>query len=144
MKAIRMFGARKRFAVAVAGLFLAFTGVLQAQTASPWFRAKDPGPRKNPTTAIPNPVPGLGANETALFNESLLRVSELEGTCDTCVQQPQGDLPIDPDPQNPFSPLKLINSAGMGPVFNADQCFTCHSQPSIGGGSPKRNPAQTV
>jgi CxxC motif-containing protein (DUF1111 family) len=106
--------------------------------------AKDPGPRLNPLSAIPRPVPGLNPTETALFYESILRVSELEGTCDTCVQQPQNRLPIDPDPANPFSPLKLVNSAGMGPVFNADQCFICHSQPQIGGSSPRSNPVHTI
>ncbi|HTF70046.1 MAG TPA: di-heme oxidoredictase family protein [Edaphobacter sp.] len=110
----------------------------------PWGRAKDPGPRPNPATTVPNPVPGLNANEVALFNESLLRVSELEGTCDTCAQQSQDGLPIDPDPQNPFSPSGLVNSAGMGPVFNADQCFSCHFQPMIGGSSPKKNPAEVI
>ncbi len=107
-------------------------------------RARDPGPRPNPATPIPQPVPGLDSNETALFIESLLRVSELEGTCDTCAQQPQNRLPSDPDPNNPFSPLGLVNSAGMGPVFNADQCFICHSQPQIGGSSPKANPAHVI
>ena len=108
------------------------------------FKARDPGPRPNPASPIPNPVPGLSENETALFNESLLRVSELEGTCDTCSQQPQGLPPVDPDPANPFSPLKLVNSAGMSPVFNADQCFICHSQPAIGGSSPAHNPAEKI
>jgi CxxC motif-containing protein (DUF1111 family) len=93
---------------------------------------------------MPKPIPGLNANELALFNESLLRVSELEGTCDTCAQQPQNVPPIDPDPQNPFSPLKLVNSAGMSPVFNADQCFVCHFQPLIGGSSPRTNPASVI
>jgi CxxC motif-containing protein (DUF1111 family) len=106
--------------------------------------AKDPGPRLNPLSPIPRPEPGLNPSETALFYESILRVSELEGTCDTCVQQPQNRPPIDPDPANPFSPLRLVNSAGMGPVFNADQCFICHSQPQIGGSSPRSNPAHTI
>jgi len=106
--------------------------------------AHDPGPRPNPASPVPNPVLGLNANESALFIESLLRVSELEGTCDTCSQQAQNKLPIDPDPNNPFSPRGLVNSAGMGPVFNADQCFICHSQPQIGGSSPKANPAQLI
>ena len=106
--------------------------------------AHDPGPRLNPSSPVPNPVPGLNANETALFIESLMRVSELEGTCDTCAQQPQSVLPVDPDPNNPFSPRRLTNSAGMGPVFNADQCFICHSQPQIGGSSPKANPARLI
>ena len=116
----------------------------QAQTERFGARARDPGPRANPATAIPQPVPGLDQNETALFIESLLRVSELEGTCDTCAQQPQNQLPSDPDPNNPLSPLGLVNSAGMGPVFNADQCFICHSQPQIGGSSPKVNPARLI
>ncbi len=106
--------------------------------------AIDPGPRTNPASLIPNPVPGLNQNEKALFFESLLRVSELEGSCDTCSQQPQNQLPIDPDPNNPFSPRSLVNSAGMGPVFNADQCFSCHVQPQIGGSSPKANPAHII
>jgi len=106
--------------------------------------AKDPGPRPNTATEVPKPIDGLNGNEKLLFQESLLRVSELEGTCDTCAQQPQNVLPIDPDPNNPFSPRSLVNSAGMGPVFNADQCFICHSQPLIGGSSPKSNPATII
>ena len=108
------------------------------------FKAKDPGPRPNPASAIPQPIPGLDQNELALFYESLLRVSELEGTCDTCAQQPEGVPPIDPDPANPFSPKSLVNSAGMSPTFNADQCFICHFQPTIGGTSPAMNPASLI
>ena len=129
---------RSAIRIAAAALVLASTMLAQDK------KARDPGPRPNPASAIPSPVPGLDQNEMALFNESLLRVSELEGTCDTCAQQPQGVPPIDPDPKNPFSPLKLVNSAGMGPVFNADQCFICHSQPAIGGSSPAVNPAQVI
>ena len=134
-----------RWAATIAYLasILLFTSSLRSQQ-SPGFRAHDPGPRPYPLSTIPKPVPGLNANETALFNESLLRVSELEGTCDTCAQQPQGVLPLDPRPDNPFSPLKLINSAGMGPVFNADQCFTCHFQPTIGGSATRQNAAHIV
>jgi CxxC motif-containing protein (DUF1111 family) len=106
--------------------------------------ATDPGPRPNPASVVPRPVPGLSQNEQALFFESLLRVSELEGTCDTCAQQAQNQLPIDPDPNNPFAPRALVNSAGMGPVFNSDTCFGCHVQPQIGGSSPKVNPAQVI
>ena len=90
---------------------------------------------------------GLSSDEGVILMclaESLLRISELEGTCDTCVQQPQSVPPVDPDPRNPFSPLALVNSAGMGPTFNADQCFICHFQPRIGGSSPKLNPAQII
>lgn len=107
-------------------------------------RAFDPGPRPNPKSVVPNAVQGLNENEKALFFESLLRVSELEGTCDTCAQQPQNRLPVDPDPNNPFAPRGLVNSAGMGPVFNSDTCFGCHVQPQIGGSSPKTNPANVI
>ncbi len=107
-------------------------------------RAVDPGPRPNPKTVVPNAVQGLNENEKALFFETLLRVSELEGTCDTCAQQPQNQLPVDPDPNNPFAPRGLVNSAGMGPVFNSDTCFGCHVQPQIGGSSPKINPANVI
>src|SRR5215831_2857418 len=124
------------FVVAVCLTVLAQSGRL--------FRAHDPGPRPNPQSPVPSPVPGLNANETSLFNESLLRVSELEGSCDTCSQQPPNVPPIDPDPKNPFSPLRLVNSAGMSPVFNADQCFICHFQPAIGGSSPATNPASVM
>src|SRR5437660_6781085 len=74
------------------------------QMNSAHSNAKDPGPRPNPATPFPSPVPNLNTNELALFNESLLRVSELEGTCDTCSQQPPNVKPIDPDPNNPLSP----------------------------------------
>jgi CxxC motif-containing protein (DUF1111 family) len=86
----------------------------------------------------------LNPNEAALFNEGILRVSELEGSCDTCSQQPPNVPPIDPDPENPFSPESLVNSAGMSPVFNADQCFICHSQPMIGGSTPAHSPAEKI
>lgn len=119
-------------------------GAAPSAAVAALLRARDPGPRPNPKSSIPRSVPGLTANEMALFTESLLRVSELEGTCDTCVQQPQGVLPIDPDPKNPFSPKSLINSAGMGPVFNADQCVTCHMQPTLGGSATRKNAAFEV
>src|SRR5262249_45981148 len=133
-----------RYLTAVVAKAVTLTVFLTTSLVADSVRAKDPGPRPNPPSTIPKPVPGLNANELALFNESLLRVSELEGTCDTCAQQPQNVPPIDPDPQNPFSPLRLVNSAGMSPVFNADQCFICHFQPSIGGSSPRTNPASVI
>ena len=120
------------------------TLAVMAQNRGVGFRAHDPGPRPNPQSHVPSPVPNLNENENALFNESLLRVSELEGSCDTCAQQPPNVPPIDPDPNNPFSPIALVNSAGMSPVFNADQCFICHSQPMIGGSSPRDNPAEKI
>ena len=122
----------------------AVTSAVLGQNSAARFKAKDPGPRPNPASPVPKAVDGLNKNEAALFNESLLRVSELEGSCDTCSQQPPNLPPIDPDPQNPFSPSGLVNSAGMSPVFNADQCFICHSQPQIGGSTPAHSPAEKI
>src|SRR5262249_53941639 len=68
--------------VAVIGLLGIVSTITLAQSNGQWFRAHDPGPLPNPQSHIPNPVPGLNENEAALFNESLLRVSELEGSCD--------------------------------------------------------------
>src|SRR4029077_9094722 len=80
-------------------LFLCVLGHAQvADSPLSAMRAHDPGPRPNPPTMLPNAVPGLNRNEMMLFSESLLRVSELEGTCDTCSQQPPNVPPIDPDP----------------------------------------------
>ena len=134
----------ERFSVGTVLLGLAVASAILSQTNTARLKAKDPGPRPNPASTIPNHVPHLSDNEIALFNESLLRVSELEGSCDTCSQQPPNVPPIDPDPKNPFSPLALVNSAGMSPVFNADQCFICHFQPTIGGSAPTPNPAQVI
>src|ERR1700730_5846227 len=134
---------RSALAGGMFGMLIVSTMMAQTTTAAR-SRAKDPGPRPNPESTIPNPVPGLSDNETALFNESLLRVSELEGTCDTCSQQPQGGPPTDPDPNNSCSPLKLWCSAGVRAVLNAEQCCICHSQPVIGGSSPAHNPAEKI
>ena len=135
---------RTRVAAIAAAAFCVLGFAAYALGDQPTSAVRDPGPRPNPDSPIPKPVPGLNNVEAGLFIESLLRVSELEGTCDTCAQQPQNTLPIDPSPTNPFSPRALVNSAGMGPVFNADQCFICHSQPQIGGSSPSANPAHLI
>ena len=160
MSKLRYVGRRLVFAVFTSAISLALlSSTLPAQVSTTSSangngngngngnKAKDPGPRPNPSSTVPNPVPGLDTNETALFNESLLRVSELEGTCDTCSQQTQNVPPSDPQTfpgGNPFSPTALVNSAGMSPVFNSDQCFNCHFQPQIGGSSPAVNPVTTV
>ncbi len=93
----------------------------------------DPGPRGGVPSAG-GAVAGLLPNESALFTESIFRVTEVEATCDTCNQ-----LPL-----NQPSTGGLSNSAGLGGVFNADQCTICHSQPALGGSSPAHNPAFIV
>jgi len=45
--------------VGILVLGMAVTTALFAQSYRPGSRAKDPGPRPNPPSAIPSPVPGL-------------------------------------------------------------------------------------
>jgi CxxC motif-containing protein (DUF1111 family) len=61
------------------------------------------------------PLPGLTADETAFFRDGFVKFADIEvvtgGT-----------------------------NNGLGPRFNSNQCFSCHSQPAAGGSSPARNP----
>lgn len=82
--------------------------------------ASDPGVRGG-APGGGAPLPGMTANELALFDEGLLRALEIEATCDAC----EGGI---------------FNSAGLGARFNGDQCTVCHSHPASGGSSPPRNP----
>jgi len=65
------------------------------------------------------PLKGLTADETAFFQNGLVRFAEIEvvtgGT-----------------------------NNGLGPRFNSNQCLSCHSQPAVGGSSPKQNPSIAV
>jgi CxxC motif-containing protein (DUF1111 family) len=61
------------------------------------------------------PLKGLTADETAFFQDGLARFAQIEAV------------------------TKGSNN-GLGPRFNSNQCFSCHSQPDAGGSSPVRNP----
>ena len=78
----------------------------------------DPGVRGAPSGAG-GPVKGLTADETAFFLDGQSRFAEVE---------------------------TVTNSAniGLGPRFNSNQCFSCHSQPDAGGTSPAKNPLPAV
>jgi CxxC motif-containing protein (DUF1111 family) len=78
----------------------------------------DPGERGAPAAAG-TPLKGLAADETAFFQDGQARFSEVEVV------------------------TKGTNN-GLGPRFNSNQCFSCHSQPSAGGSSPARNPLFAV
>lgn len=43
-----------------------------------------------------------------------------------------------------FFPHTFTVEEGLGPRFNFTSCFGCHSQPAIGGTSPRRNPQVSV
>ena len=93
----------------------------------PCLAQKDPGVRGGPSGAG-GPIPGLTANELALFNEGRLRMTQLEAVCDTC-----SDVPLGSDTGQDPNLATLTNSSGLGARFNGDQCSVCHQQPSIGG-----------
>jgi len=80
--------------------------------------AKDPGVRGGPPGAG-GPLIGLTADETAFFK----------------------------DGQSRFAEIEVVNGGsnnGLGPRFNSNQCFSCHSQPNMGGSSPAQNPLPAV
>jgi len=78
----------------------------------------DPGVRGGPAGGG-TPLKGLTADETAFFQDGQARFADIE---------------------------VVIGGAnnGLGPRFNSNQCFSCHSQPSEGGTSPAQNPLIAV
>jgi len=78
----------------------------------------DPGVRGGAAGAG-GPLNGLTADELAFFHDGLSRFVEIEVV--------QGG-----------------SNNGLGPRFNSNQCFSCHSQPSMGGTSPAQNPLIAV
>jgi CxxC motif-containing protein (DUF1111 family) len=64
-------------------------------------------------------LPGLTADETAFFQDGLSRFLEIEVV------------------------MGGANN-GLGPRFNSNQCFSCHSQPAVGGTSPAQNPEVAI
>jgi hypothetical protein len=78
----------------------------------------DPGVRGGPAGAG-TPLKGLTADETAFFQDGLARFMEIEV-------------------------VSKGSNNGLGPRFNSNQCFSCHSQPDAGGSSPAKNPLPEV
>jgi CxxC motif-containing protein (DUF1111 family) len=78
----------------------------------------DPGVRGGPAGAG-TPLKGLTADETAFFQDGLARFADIEVVTGGA-------------------------NNGLGPRFNSNQCFSCHSQPSEGGTSPAQNPLIAV
>src|SRR6516164_10786595 len=74
----------------------------------------DPGPRGGAAGAGA-PLPGLSADELAFFKDGLSRFMNIET-------------------------VTGASNTGLGPRFNSNQCFSCHSQPAAGGSSPAQNP----
>jgi hypothetical protein len=131
-------------AAAVAGLLYLL--------APPAFAQQDPGvrggqqntagylqyrgiPIPHPPLISPNPTTGatITANELASFNEGINRAGQLESTCDTCADVPDGSPVVGLGELDPIFPQFHTNSNGLGARHNADQCFLCHAQPTLGG-----------
>src|SRR6516165_2927620 len=74
----------------------------------------DPGPRGGAAGAGA-PLPGLTADELAFFKDGQSRFMNIET-------------------------VTGASNTGLGPRFNSNQCFSCHSQPDAGGSSPAQNP----
>jgi CxxC motif-containing protein (DUF1111 family) len=78
----------------------------------------DPGVRGGPAGAG-TPLKGLTADETAFFKDGQARFADIEVVTNG-------------------------SNNGLGPRFNSNQCFSCHSQPDAGGTSPAQNPLIAV
>jgi CxxC motif-containing protein (DUF1111 family) len=78
----------------------------------------DPGVRGGPAGGG-TPLKSLTADETAFFQDGLARFADIEVVTGGA-------------------------NNGLGPRFNSNQCFSCHSQPSEGGTSPAQNPLIAV
>jgi CxxC motif-containing protein (DUF1111 family) len=92
-------------------------------------------PIPHPPLISPNPSTGVPAspNETASFIEGINRAGQLESTCDACAMVPDGSPATGVNELDPFFPQFTTNSNGLGARHNADQCFACHAQPTLGG-----------
>jgi hypothetical protein len=92
-------------------------------------------PIPHPPVISPNPTTGatITANELALFQEGINRAGQLESTCDTCADVTDGSPVTGLGELDPVFPQFHTNSNGLGARHNGDQCFVCHSQPTLGG-----------
>jgi hypothetical protein len=142
----------------------AITGLLYL-FAAPAFAQQDPGvrgglnntagylqyqgiPIPHPPVISPNPTTGatITANELASFNEGINRAGQLESTCDDCADVTDGSPVTGLGELDPVFPQFHTNSNGLGARHNADQCFVCHAQPTLGGsgGFIVPNPGQAT
>jgi len=90
-----------------------------------------------PHPPLISPNPGTGApvqvNEAISFGEGINRAGQLESTCDKCADVTDGSPVVGSGELDPFFPQFHTNSNGLGARHNADQCFLCHAQPTLGG-----------
>jgi CxxC motif-containing protein (DUF1111 family) len=99
-----------KLAVPVVSTAIAAATLLALEPATGQDTARDPGVRPGPAGAG-GPIDGLTKNEIKFFEHGKTDFVEVEKV-----------------------------EEGLGPTMNLDGCGTCHSQPAIGGSSPKLNP----
>src|SRR5664279_3724971 len=75
----------------------------------------------------------VNENELKSFEEGILRAGQLESTCDKCADVTDGSAVTGLGELDPMFPQFHTNSNGLGARHNADQCFVCHAQPTLGG-----------
>ena len=92
-------------------------------------------PIPHPPVISPHPETNatITANELASFLEGINRAGQLVSTCDTCADVPDGSPVTGLVELDPIFPQFHTNSNGLGARHNADQCFLCHAQPTLGG-----------
>jgi Di-haem oxidoreductase, putative peroxidase len=92
-------------------------------------------PIPHPPLISPHPTTGAAVtpNELASFREGINRAGQLESTCNTCSDVTQGSPVVGLGELDPIFPQFHTNSNGLGARHNADQCFICHAQPTLGG-----------
>jgi CxxC motif-containing protein (DUF1111 family) len=101
-----------------------FAGIVAAMTScatasnQPATPPVDPGVRGGAPGAG-TALKGLTADETAFFQDGLVRFSQIESVTGG-------------------------QNNGLGPRFNSNSCLSCHVQPSVGGSSPATNPSIAI
>jgi CxxC motif-containing protein (DUF1111 family) len=141
------------------------TAVAICAVATPSLAQRDPGVRggyantagalqqrgiaiPHPPVISPHPTTGatVTQNELASFLEGIRRAGQLESTCDNCASVVDGTPVTGQGELDPVFPQFHTNSNGLGARHNADQCFGCHAQPTLGGsgGFLVPNPGQST
>jgi Di-haem oxidoreductase, putative peroxidase len=92
-------------------------------------------PIPHPPVISPHPETGatIAINELKSFIEGIGRAGQLESTCDSCSDVTPGSPVTGLGELDPVFPQFHTNSNGLGARHNADQCFVCHAQPTLGG-----------
>src|SRR6478609_3893895 len=109
-----------------AALLLSFNlKTARAQNTSLLVGVSDPGVRPGPQPAngAGNPIFGLPPDQSRFWVDGLILFGDTVSVRGTISGEP------------------LL---GLGPAFNGNSCFLCHSQPAIGGSSPTPNPQRAI